>query len=256
MARKIVITSGKGGVGKTTLTARLGMALARRGIRVALVDLDLGLNNLDVAFGVENRVVFDLSDVIEGRCRIKQAFVQPYEIPTLYLLPSSHAPLEITQQNVRLLVQKMEPLFDYILFDCPAGIETGFHRAVACAEEAIVVCTPNLSSIRDANKVLGLLETYDLHSVRIVVNRMRGDLVKSGEMMDAFQIFGLLQCEPLGILPEWSCMPSDLSAKGSKEQEEAFDLVAGNLHDGTCYLYDYLYRYRSLWERWKARRAK
>ena len=180
MARRIVVTSGKGGVGKTTFTANLGARLAARGLRVCLLDLDLGLNNLDVIMGLENKVMFDIVDVVEGRCRLKQALVQDAFCNSLYLLPSCKNISKgmISGQNVKLITDRMSRIFDYILIDCPAGIGTGFHRAVSAADEAIVVLTPTLTSVRDAKKTVDLLESYDLMSVRTVVNRLRGDLVR------------------------------------------------------------------------------
>ncbi len=256
MARKIVVTSGKGGVGKTTITANLGYALAKKGLRVAMMDLDLGLNNLDVAFGVENKVVFDVVDVIEGRCRLKQAFLQNADHPSLYILPSCHSSSQscITAQNVRLLTQKMNDMFDYIFIDSPAGIDNGFHRAASCADEAIVVCTPHVSSIRDADKVLHLLKSYDLLSVKIVVNRLRGDLVQKGEMIDAFQIFSLLNAKPLGIVPDWDPIATYAVGEGSDvTADSVFRILAQNLHDGTSFMYDCSAPYKGFWGKIKRR---
>ena len=150
MARRIVITSGKGGVGKTTITANLGIALANLGARVVLIDVDFGLNNLDVVMGLENKIVYDFLDIIEGRCRAKQALVRDNEKRNLFVLPSGNVPAaaNITGQQIKLVIEGIAPLFDYVLIDCPAGIDTGFHRAVACADEAIVVATPSLPSLR------------------------------------------------------------------------------------------------------------
>ena len=165
MARKIVFTSGKGGVGKTTICANLGVSLAELGFRVVLLDMDIGLNNLDVVIGVEKRVLFDLSDVVSGRCRVKQALIQDSKFPNLYILPSSSGKVEnISSSSIKNVVSILDSSFDYILLDCPAGVDAGFHRAVFSATEAIIVVTPHLSSLRDASKVLTLLNQYHLEA--------------------------------------------------------------------------------------------
>ena len=223
MARRIVVTSGKGGVGKTTFTANLGARLAARGLRVCLLDLDLGLNNLDVIMGLENKVMFDIVDVVEGRCRLKQALVQDAFCNSLYLLPSCKNISKgmISGQNVKLITDRMSRIFDYILIDCPAGIGTGFHRAVSAADEAIVVLT-----------------------VRTVVNRLRGDLVTSGEMMDAFEIFAMLDAEPLGIIPDDDFLSFRLPSDGRGTlSDTAFEIIATNLHEGKDDMYDCVSRY-------------
>ena len=182
MARKIVITSGKGGVGKTTICANLGARLASLGFRVCLMDVDIGLNNLDVVMGIEKKVMFDIIDVIEGRCRAKQALVQDHRIQSLYVMPSAHSysASNVTGDKIKEVIDALDPSFDYILIDCPAGVEAGFHRAVYSANEAIVVVTPHISSVRDADKVLSILAGYDLVHKSIIINRIRGDLVLSG----------------------------------------------------------------------------
>ena len=182
MARKIVITSGKGGVGKTTVAANLGMRLAAMGERVVLADADFGLNNIDVVCGVENLVTYDIVDAIEGRCRTRQALVQHPEYPNLFILASNHTDpgKYISPQAVRLILDNLAPRFDYILIDSPAGIEGGFHRAVAAAEEALVVTTPHISSLRDADKVIAVLKSYKLKSVDLVINMVRGDMIVDG----------------------------------------------------------------------------
>lgn len=246
MARRIVVTSGKGGVGKTTFTANLGARLAARGLRVCLLDLDLGLNNLDVIMGLENKVMFDIVDVVEGRCRLKQALVQDAFCNSLYLLPSCKNISKgmISGQNVKLITDRMSRIFDYILIDCPAGIGTGFHRAVSAADEAIVVLTPTLTSVRDAKKTVDLLESYDLMSVRTVVNRLRGDLVTSGEMMDAFEIFAMLDAQPLGIIPDDDFLGFRLPSDGrGTPSDTAFEIIATNLHEGKDDMYDCVSRY-------------
>lgn len=186
MARKIVLTSGKGGVGKTTICANLGVALARLGKRVCLVDVDIGLNNLDVVTGVENKIVFDLVDVIQNKCRIKQALVQDLNQPNLFIMPSAHSynKSQVTAENVKRVIDGLNDYFDFVLIDCPAGIDEPFERAVCGADEAIVVVTPHLSSLRDADKVLLMLGNFNIKDYSIVINRVRGDMILDKEMID------------------------------------------------------------------------
>jgi len=166
MARKIVITSGKGGVGKTTICANLGVKLANIGFRVAMLDADIGLNNLDVVMGIEDKIVFDIADVVSAKCRFKQALIQDDRYSTLYIMPSAQIDCKnlISGPQFKNVVDMLSPSFDYILIDCPAGIESGFHRAVFCANEALIIATPHISSVRDADKVLSILSNYNLHS--------------------------------------------------------------------------------------------
>ncbi len=197
--RKIVVTSGKGGVGKTTVTASLGRKLSSLGYSVVLVDGDVGLNNLDVVVGIENRIVYDIGDVMSGRCRISQAFVDDKE-SKLKVLPSSKCMPEMSAQAFRGIIDGIRA--DFVLIDCPAGIESGFHRAVSSANEAVVVTTPSASAIRDADKVLNLLASYPLFDVSLVVNRVRYDMVGRGEMLSANEIGNLLHIPPSGAIPE------------------------------------------------------
>ncbi len=251
MARKIVLTSGKGGVGKTTVCAGLGANLASLGFRVVLIDVDIGLNNLDVVLGVENQVVFDITDVIIGKCRARQALVQDKKIPSLYVLPSSHAygRTKILGEHIKNVVDMLDSSFDYILIDCPAGVEAGFHRAVFSANEAIVVVTPHLSSIRDADKVLGLLNEYDIQSKGLVINRMRGDLLMNGELMNIESIVRALNIPLLGVIPEDDEISSSCSVGGrvnSLESARAFTLLSENIHNGSKKIFDCTYKYRGL----------
>lgn len=244
MARKIVLTSGKGGVGKTTVTANLGAALASKGLRVALMDTDIGLNNLDVAMGIENKVVYDITDVIENRCRPKQALIQDDFYPTLYTMPSSHAydKSTVTSLNIKNLTERLSTSFDYILLDCPAGIETGFHRAVSAADEAIVVTTPHISSIRDADKVINLLNTYELINISIIINRARGDLIAGGDMLSVESVSELLKKRITGVIPENDSIVYNTAIGrtlyGSACIRETFCMVADNIHTGGNRLYD------------------
>lgn len=244
MARRIVITSGKGGVGKTTVCAGVGIALARRGARVLVVDADMGLNNLDVALGMEGRVVYDMSDVLRGKCSLRQAILQDTEYSTLCLLASSHCGEDgqFPSSAFRKMLAEAENSFDFVLIDCPAGIETGFHRAVCVADEAIVVTTPHIGAIRDADKVLALLETYELHSVSLIVNRVRGDLVAGGSMMSADDISRLLRHRALGYIPEddFVTVYAQLGrlGKGNARSDMAMTYVAENIVSGSRKIYD------------------
>ena len=203
MARKIVITSGKGGVGKTTVTANLGVQLAKSGYRVIVCDLDFGLNNIDVVLGVENLSTFDVVDAVEGRCRPKQALVRHPRYPTLYSLASNRiSDRYVSPQAVRLILDSLSPQFDFILIDSPAGIDDGFHRAVACAEEALLVTTPHISAMRDASRVAGMLKSYRLSRVGLVVNMVRSDLVRRGEILTPEEISEALKVPLTAIVPE------------------------------------------------------
>ncbi len=204
MARKIVVTSGKGGVGKTTLAAMLAAYLSKKGQRVALCDADLGLNNIDVATGVEGLVSYDIVDVIEGRCRAVQALVQHPDFPNLYVLTSSHSAPEryVSPQAFKLVLDTLAPKFDFIFIDCPAGIDDGFHRAVVSANEAMVVTTPHISAIRDADKVITLLKSYEVGALSLVVNRVRGDFLATGESVFPQEIEKLLKTPLIGVIPE------------------------------------------------------
>ena len=252
MARKIVITSGKGGVGKTTVCANLGAKLASIGFRVVLIDADIGLNNLDVVMGIENRVMFDISDVIEARCRVKQALVQDKRYPSLYVLPSSRSynKVSATGEDFKSVIDMLNDTFDYILIDCPAGVEAGFHRAVFSANEAIVVVTPHISSIRDADKVISILSSYNLQSKYLVVNRTRGDLVLNGEMIEVEEIVSFLKIPIIGIVPDdddISTLSSIGGISSTNPSGRAFTLLAENIHNGSKKLYDYTMKYRGLW---------
>ena len=251
MARKIVLTSGKGGVGKTTVCANLGICLAKLGFRVVLTDVDIGLNNLDVVMNVENQVVFDITDVIMGRCRPRQALVQDRNISSLYVLPSAQAynKTNILGEHIKNVVDQLDSSFDYILIDCPAGVEAGFHRAVFPASEAIIVVTPHLSSIRDADKVVGLLNDYNIEYKGLVINRMRGDLLLNGEMMTIESIVRALNLPLLGVIPEDDAIGSSCSVGGklqSVESARAFTLLSENIHNGSKKIFDCTYKYRGL----------
>jgi septum site-determining protein MinD len=202
-ARKIVITSGKGGVGKTTTTANLGATLAQRGKRVICVDADIGLRNLDLVLGLEKRIVFDLVEVAEGRCQLRQALIKDKRFESLSILPAAQTREKdaITGAQFSAIVDRAAEQADYVLIDSPAGIETGFRNAVAGATEAIVVTTPEVSSIRDADRVVGKIAA-DGKPIRLIVNRLRPDMVRSGDMLSVDDVCDVLSIELLGVIPD------------------------------------------------------
>ncbi|MBQ3115672.1 MAG: septum site-determining protein MinD [Clostridia bacterium] len=250
MANKIVVTSGKGGVGKTTVVANLGIALCDLGLRVALIDVDFGLNNLDVVLGVENKVVYDILDVFEGRCRIKQALIQCGEHKNLFVLPSGSAKGNniISGQNLSVILENLSPLFDYILIDCPAGIDVGFHRAVCCADSALVVATPNLTSLRDADKVISILKSYRMQKISLIINRARGDLITGQKMMNPLDVQALLKTQLVGVLPEEDAVFLSVGNKLPKkcESKKAYKILASNLHIGNKKIFDVTCKYNGI----------
>lgn len=241
MAKKIVVTSGKGGVGKTTISACLSAILSKKGKRVVVCDADFALNNIDVFTGVENLVSYDIVDIIEGRCRAKQALVKHPDYPNLHILTSVFSAPEryVSPQSLKAVLESLSPQFDYIIIDCPAGLDEGFHRAVACADEALVITTPQISSLRDADKVINLLKSYRLDGVKVIVNKMRGDLLVKGESLSVGEIAELLKTPVLGVIPdEYSLFKNDFS-----KIHPAFKTLANNYLNGKTKLYDCSRRY-------------
>ena len=204
MGKVLVITSGKGGVGKTTTTANIGTGLALEGKSVLLIDTDIGLRNLDVVMGLENRIVYDIVDLIEGRCKIKQALIRDKRNKNLYLIPAAQTrdKNDITPEQMKELIDAIKGDFDYIIIDCPAGIEQGFKNAIVAADEAIVVVTPEVSAVRDADRIIGLLDANEITDIKLVVNRMRMDMVKEGNMMSVQDIVDILAQDVLGVVPD------------------------------------------------------
>ncbi len=203
MGEAIVVTSGKGGVGKTTTSANLGTALALLGKKVCMVDTDIGLRNLDVVMGLENRIIYDLVDVAEGRCRLNQALVKDKRFDELYMLPAAQTKDKdsVTPEQVRNMILELKKEHDYVIIDCPAGIEHGFRNAIAGADRAIVITTPENAAVRDADRVIGLLEQEKIPS-KLIINRIRQNMMKSGEMLDIDEICQVLAIDLVGIVPD------------------------------------------------------
>ena len=204
MGEVIVVTSGKGGVGKTTTTANIGTGLAKLGKSVVLIDTDIGLRNLDVVMGLENRIVYNLVDVIEGQCRIKQALIKDKRNPNLYLLPSAQTKdkTAVSPEQMKKLADELKEEFDYIIMDCPAGIEQGFQNAIAGATWALIVTTPEVSAVRDADRIIGLLEAAEMKQKHLIVNRLRPDMVKRDDMLSSEDVVDILRVDLIGVVPD------------------------------------------------------
>ena len=252
MGRKIVITSGKGGVGKTTVVSRLGVTRSQLGYKTMLVDMDFGLNNLDVLMGIENKIVYDIIDVIEGRCLPKQAIIQDMVEDNLYILPSinTYCKRKFGFRELLEILGEVEDLFDFILIDCPAGIDGGFVRAVHCAIEHIIVTTPHLSAIRDADKVLSNIQLISKNTPKIIINRVRGDLIIDGEMLSVSSVCEYLSGELIGVIPEDDCVSRQLY-KGcnfsiSTDLNISFELIAKNILGLTNRVFDCTTKYKGV----------
>lgn len=254
--RIIVITSGKGGVGKTTTTAAIGAALALAGKRVAVVDMDIGLRNLDVVMGLENRIVFNVVDLAKGRCKVSQAAIKDRRIENLFLIPASQSDNKtaLNPEEMVVLCKKLKEEFDIILIDCPAGIEQGFENSVAGADEAVVVCMPEVSSVRDADRIVGLLYAKSI-TPQLVVNRIMPRLVISGDMLSHQDVVEILSIELLGLV----CMDDTvISSTGTgspivmdKDSQAgvAFKRIAARLLGETVPIIDPVEASRGFWSR-------
>lgn len=204
MSEVIVVTSGKGGVGKTTSSANIGTGLAKLGKKVVVVDADIGLRNLDVVMGLENRIVYDIVDIVDGVCRLKQGLIKDKRHEGLYLLPAAQTrdKTAVSPKQMQDLTEELKKSFDYVIIDCPAGIEQGFQNAIAGADKAIVITTPEISAVRDADRIIGLLEAKGLHDPKLIINRIRPDMVKRGDMMNMDDMIDILAIDLLGIVPD------------------------------------------------------
>ena len=221
MSECIVITSGKGGVGKTTTTANLGVALALMGHNVAVIDADIGLRNLDVILGLENRIVYDLVHVVEGECRVRQALIKDKRTGNLCLLPAAQTRDKnaVSPEQMKELCEKLKAEFDYVLVDCPAGIEQGFKNSIAGADRAIIVTTPEVSAIRDADRIIGLVEANEMPEPKLIINRFRQKMVDKGDMMNKDDILEILAIPLIGIVPDHE----DIIITANKGHPAAFD---------------------------------
>ncbi|GAB4073302.1 septum site-determining protein MinD [Barrientosiimonas marina] len=202
MGEAIVVTSGKGGVGKTTTTANIGTSLALMDKKVCLIDTDIGLRNLDVIMGLENRIIYDIVDVIEERCKLGQALIKDKRFDDLTLLPAAQTSdkTAVTMEGMTSIIEELKLTYDYIIIDCPAGIEQGFQNAIAGADKAIAITTPEKSSVRDADRIIGLLENEAIESPKLVINRIRNHMMKNGDMLDIDDIIQILSIDLLGIV--------------------------------------------------------
>lgn len=233
MSEVIVVTSGKGGVGKTTTTANIGAGLAGFGKKVLVIDTDLGLRNLDVVMGMENRIVYNLVDVIQGGCRLKQALIKDKRHENLYLLPSAQTKDKsaVSPEQMKKLIAEIREEYDYILLDCPAGIEQGFQNAIAAADRALIVTTPEVSAIRDADRIIGLLEANKLKKLDLIVNRIRIDMVKRGDMMSIDDVTEILSVDLIGAIPD-----DEQVVIGTNQGEVAIEMdsMAGRAYMNIC----------------------
>ena len=234
MSEVIVVTSGKGGVGKTTTSANVGTGLAAMGKKVVLIDADIGLRNLDVVMGLENRIVYNLVDVVENKCRIKQALIKDKRHPNLFLMPSAQTKdkTAVTPQQMVKIVNQLRELFDYIILDCPAGIEQGFKNAIAGADRALVVTTPEVSAIRDADRIIGLLEANEFKQIDLIINRLRPDMVRRGEMMSSADVVDILSIPLIGIVPDDENV---VIATNQGEPLVGNHTMAGRAYQNICY---------------------
>lgn len=203
-AKVVTVTSGKGGVGKTTTTANIGVALARLDQRVVLIDADIGLRNLDIVMGLENRIVYDLVDVVEGRCKLRQAMIKHKQFPELYLIPAAQTrdKTAVSPQDMIQLTDQLRPEVDFILIDSPAGIERGFRNAVAPSDEVLIVTNPEVSAVRDADRIIGLMEAEGKKPPYLILNRVKSEMVRKGEMLSADDVTDILAIKLIGIVPE------------------------------------------------------
>ncbi len=203
-AKVLTITSGKGGVGKTTATANIGVALAALGQKVTCIDSDIGLRNLDVVMGLENRIVYDLVDVVEGRARLKQAMIKDKRLPELHLIPAAQTrdKTAISPSDMIRICDELRPEMDWILIDSPAGIERGFRNAIAASDTALIITNPEVSAVRDADRIIGLLEAEQKGPGKLIINRIKPELVERGDMLDTADVLEILAVDLIGLIPE------------------------------------------------------
>jgi septum site-determining protein MinD len=240
-AKIITVTSGKGGVGKTTTTANLGVALASNGKKVVCIDGDIGLRNLDVVLGLENRIVYDLIDIVEGRCRLRQAMIKDKQFPELYLIPAAQTrdKSAISPSDMVRVCDELRPDFDFILIDSPAGIERGFRNAVAPADIVLVVTNPEVSAVRDADRIIGLVESEEKGPARLIINRINPGMIKRGDMLKPEDVIELLAIELIGLVPEdenvikSTNLGQPVASDGKTKAGQAFHNIARRLQGET-----------------------
>lgn len=235
-AKVITVTSGKGGVGKTTVTANLAASLAMLGRRVVALDADIGLRNLDVVMGLENRIVYDLVDVIEGRCRLQQAMIRDKRFPELYLIPAAQTrdKMAVSPSDMVLVCDQLRHDMDYIIIDSPAGIERGFRNAVAPADQVVIVTNPEVSAVRDADRIIGLIEAEEKGPGQLIINRLKPQMVAKGDMLSIADVLDILAIDLLGVIPEDEAIlissnrgsPVAMSGANSASASQAFRNIA------------------------------
>ena len=236
-ATVITVTSGKGGVGKTTTTANLGVCLAMLGQRVVTIDADIGLRNLDVVMGLENRIVYDLVDAVEGHCRLRQALIRDKRLSELYLMPAAQTrdKTAVSPEQMIEITDQLRPDFDFVLIDSPAGIERGYQNAVAPADRVVIVTTPEVSAVRDADRIVGLVEAEEKGPAALIINRLNPDMVRRGQMLSTEDVVELLAIDLLGIIPEdkevivATNQGTPVAFNGKAPSGQAFRNIAGRL---------------------------
>lgn len=238
-AQVITVTSGKGGVGKTTVSANLAAALAMMGKKVVALDADIGLRNLDVVMGLENRIVYDLVDVVEGRCRLRQAMIRDKRFPELYLIPAAQTrdKMAVSPSDMVLVCDQLREEVDYVVVDSPAGIERGFRNAVAPADRVIIVTNPEISAVRDADRIIGLIEAEEKGPGYLVINRLKPAMVARGDMLSVEDVLDILAISLIGVVPEDDAilvstnrgLPVAMNATNSTSASQAFRNIAHRL---------------------------
>ncbi len=242
MSEVIVVTSGKGGVGKTTTTANLGNGLARLGYKTLLIDGDIGLRNLDVVMGLENRIVYNLVDVVEGNCKPQQAIIRDKNYAGLFLMPAAQTrdKTSVSPEQMKKLIEQLKSDYDYIIIDCPAGIEHGFKNSIAAAQRAIVVTTPEVSAIRDADRIIGILDANEIPRIDLVINKIRADMVKRGDMMSIDDVVDILSINLIGTIYDDEAIVissnrgepiAGVKSKSGREYDNIAKRVAGEATD-------------------------
>ncbi len=259
-AKIITVTSGKGGVGKTTTVANISVALALEGKKVVCIDGDIGLRNLDVILGLENRIVYDLVDIVEGRCRTRQAMIRDKRLPDLFLIPAAQIRDKnaVSPSDMIRLCDELKPEVDFILIDSPAGIERGFRNSIAPADQILIVTNPEMSAVRDADRVIGLLEADGKNPPSLIINRLNPSMVRRGDMLSMEDVFDLLRIDVIGIIPEdenvilASNKGTPLALDGKTKAGQAFRNISRRLNGEQVPFLDL--NHQNIWDRFGWRR--